>query len=59
MLLLAAAFTRQKTGWLRQNASLAERLIPIDGLISASDVAAVKEDWDERRSGGREGRLGG
>jgi len=46
MLLLAAALTRQKTGWLRQSPSLADRLIPVEGLISAAEVTAVREDWD-------------
>lgn len=33
MLLLAAALTREKTGWLRQSPQLADRLVPIDGLV--------------------------
>jgi len=45
MLLLGAALTREKTGWLRQNPSLKDRLVPIDGLITAEDVEAAKSDW--------------
>ena len=45
MLLLAAALTREKTGWLRQSAWLADRLTPIDGLVSASDIQEIRADW--------------
>lgn len=46
MLLLAAAFTRERTGWLRQNPIFADRLAPIQGLVSEQDIAAAKADWD-------------
>jgi hypothetical protein len=47
MLQIAAALTREGTGWLRQTPRLAERLIPIPGLVSAADIARAKENWDE------------
>lgn len=46
MLLLAAALTRAGTGWLRQSPALASRLEPVDGLVSETEVAAVRSDWD-------------
>jgi integrase len=46
MLLLAAALTREKTGWLRQSPGLVDRLVPIDGLVSFADIEAAKTDWD-------------
>ena len=46
MLLLAAALTREKTGWLRQSPGLADRLVPIDGLVNFADIEAAKTDWD-------------
>ena len=46
MLLLAAAITRQDTGWLRQTPSLASRLELIDGLITQDDITLAKTDWD-------------
>ena len=46
MLLLAAAFTRERTGWLRQNPIFADRLAPIQGLVSEQDIAAAKADWE-------------
>lgn len=45
MLLLAAALTREKTGWLRQSPGLSERLVPIDGLISSDEIETVRSDW--------------
>ena len=46
MLLLAAALTREKTGWLRQSPDLATRLVPIEGLVSAATVDLARADWD-------------
>lgn len=46
MLLLAAALTREKTGWLRQSCWLSERLTAIDGLVSVADIQAAEADWD-------------
>ncbi|MFC7380012.1 hypothetical protein [Brevundimonas sp. GCM10030266] len=47
MLLLAAALTRDKTGWRRQSPHLAERLVPIVGLVGSADIEAARLDWDE------------
>lgn len=38
--------TREKTGWPRPSPSLAERLVPIDGLISSDEIEAARSDWD-------------
>ena len=46
MLLLAAALTRDKTGWLRQSPHLANRLVPINGLVSSTEIEAARLDWD-------------
>lgn len=46
MLLLAAALTREKTGWIRQNPALADRLVPLHGLVSADDVETARDDWE-------------
>ncbi len=46
MLLLAAALTREKTGWLRQSPWLAERLVPIRGLVGAEQAGEARGDWD-------------
>ncbi|MBL8709105.1 MAG: hypothetical protein JNL25_07935 [Rhodospirillaceae bacterium] len=45
MLRLALALTREETGWLRQNSSIAEKVTPIEGLVSVSDVASFKKNW--------------
>lgn len=45
MLHIAAAFTRAETGWLRQSPEYAERLLPIAGLVTGSDVAEAQGDW--------------
>jgi hypothetical protein len=47
MLQIAAALTREGTGWLRQTPRLAERLVPIAGLVSVTDIARAKENSDE------------
>ncbi|WP_313452330.1 hypothetical protein [Brevundimonas sp.] len=46
MLLLAAALTRSGTGWLRQRPDLADRLTPVEGLVTEADVSSVRADWD-------------
>ena len=46
MLRVAAALTREGTGWLRQTPELADRLQPIDGLVSADDIARARTDWE-------------
>lgn len=45
MLRLGMALARADTGWLRQNPRLAERLQPIEGLISAEDIDEARTDW--------------
>lgn len=45
MLSLAVALTSPETGWVAQTPVLAERLVPIPGLVSASEIAAAREDW--------------
>jgi hypothetical protein len=39
------AMVREGTGWLRQNPGLADRLRPIEGLVSQEDVARCRADW--------------
>jgi hypothetical protein len=46
LLSMGVAFTRAETGWVRQTPSLAQRLKPIPGLVSAEQVAEAKQDWD-------------
>lgn len=46
MLLLAAAFTRRGTGWLRKSPGLAANLQAIDGLLSEEHVREIQADWD-------------
>ncbi len=46
MLTLGVAFTRKDTGWLRQSPELANNLRPIPGLISETDIATARENWD-------------
>jgi hypothetical protein len=45
MLRVSLALTREETGWLRQTPSLADRLIPIQGLVTADDVERARADW--------------
>jgi len=45
MLQLGKALVRRDTGWLRQNPQMADRLRPIDGLISAEDIDEINADW--------------
>lgn len=45
MLRNAMALVRSETGWLRQHPELASRLVPVEGLISAEEVAAARADW--------------
>jgi len=45
MLSISLSLTREETGWLRQHPELAERLVVIDGLITAEDIAFAKRDW--------------
>lgn len=39
MLSIALSLTREETGWLRQHPELIERVIPIEGLVSADEIA--------------------
>jgi hypothetical protein len=41
----ARALCRAETGWIWQNPQLAKRLRPVDGVISASDIAKAKRNW--------------
>lgn len=45
MLAVAMSLTRKEWGWIRQTPKLADRLVPIDGLITEADVAEVRSDW--------------
>ncbi|WP_443477971.1 hypothetical protein ACLIMP_00065 [Novosphingobium aerophilum] len=45
MLRNGMAFTRQETGWLRQMAPLGERLVPIEGIVTADEIEALRADW--------------
>lgn len=45
MLRLAMALTRVETGWLRQTPAFADRLVPINGLITNGDVSDAQADW--------------
>lgn len=46
MLRIALAMTREGTGWLRQSPKLAERLVPIPGLISQEEIDTTRANWD-------------
>lgn len=46
MLSVGVSLVRRETGWLRQSPDLADRLQPIDGLVSSADIAAAKADWE-------------
>jgi hypothetical protein len=45
MLRLAMALTREKTGWLRQQPHMADRLQPVEGLIAPEDIEVAQSDW--------------
>ena len=45
MLSVGAALTREGTGWLRQSPQLADRLLPISGLVGVDDIERVRADW--------------
>ncbi|MES2895453.1 MAG: hypothetical protein V4759_05435 [Pseudomonadota bacterium] len=45
LLCLGVALTREGTGWIRQNPELADRLRPIEGLVTETDVAEARADW--------------
>ena len=46
MLRTALALTRKDTGWIRQTPRLGEVLEPVEGLVSAEDIAETRADWD-------------
>lgn len=45
MLTIALSLTREETGWLRQHPELIERVVPVQGLVSASEIESAKRDW--------------
>lgn len=45
MLRLIASLTRNETGWMRQTPRLAQKLNPIQNLISIDDIASAQADW--------------
>ena len=45
MLSIALALTRKETGWLRQHPQLLQRVRPIPGLISESEISDASNDW--------------
>jgi hypothetical protein len=47
MLRNAMALVRADTGWLRQHPELADRLVPMEGLISSEDIGAARADWHQ------------
>jgi hypothetical protein len=46
-LLDVLSLLRNKTGWIRQHPELAQRLLPIPGLISRFDIRKARRSWDE------------
>ncbi len=46
MLALLTSIIKTETGWMRQTPSLAERLQPVVGLISETDIANARADWN-------------
>lgn len=45
LLRIGASFLRDRVGWIRQTPALAERLTPIDGLVSEARISAARADW--------------
>lgn len=45
MLRLGMSLVKQETGWLRQMPALADRLFPIDGLVSGTEIAEARANW--------------
>ena len=46
MLSFGTSLARKDTGWLRQHPQLAERLMPIPGLLSEEDISRARSDWE-------------
>ena len=40
------SLTRNPSGWVRQHAELAQRVRPIEGLVSKEDIAWTRSHWD-------------
>jgi len=45
-LYVAIGFTRKITGWLRQHPGLADRLKPIERLVTAEQIRIARADWN-------------
>ncbi|RAU22466.1 hypothetical protein CU669_07125 [Paramagnetospirillum kuznetsovii] len=45
LLTIAAALTREETGWLRQMPRIGDHLREIEGLISRQDIDEARADW--------------
>jgi len=39
-------FVRKRTGWIRQHPELGRKLRPVKGLVTPTDIARVRSDWD-------------
>lgn len=46
MLALLTSVVKADTGWIRQTPALADRLRPIEGLITEADIERVRADWN-------------
>jgi len=46
MLALLTSVVKADTGWIRQTPALADRLRPIEGLITDADIERVRADWN-------------
>ena len=46
MLSVVLGMTRADTGWIRQTPSLADRLRPIPGMVTAADIELARRDWN-------------
>lgn len=45
MLSVVTSLVRKDTGWLRQTPGLAERVLPIEGVVSAAEASTIASDW--------------
>jgi hypothetical protein len=45
MLGIVSGLANEETGWLTQTHTLAERLLPVAGLVSEDDVTSARSDW--------------
>lgn len=46
VLSVVLSMARAETGWMRQTPSLADRLCPIDGMITETEIERARADWD-------------